>query len=183
MKKKVLSLLVIMCFLTLALSQSGAQNTYKVTFTRIGPDKKIETIERTIECPQESMLSEAILQQCQELFRNDDEFNKIADSGTGIYLLISNGEGLHFALPPSSNRYSRIAEMYFALIPCILYCHYNQGGLTDIKAYTTGENITLDGVHKLMCVGFMGFLGWNSAFSFREAGFVGITPYLWYDVA
>lgn len=183
MKKEAVSLLVIVCFLTLAFSQSGAQNTYKVTFSRIGPDKKVETFEKTIECTQKSSLSAQILEECQVLFETDEEFKQLADSGTGLYMIISNGDGLHFALPPSSNRYSRIAEMYFALIPCILYCHYNQGGLTDIKSWTSGENITLEGAHKLMCVGFMGFLGWSSAFTIRETGFVGITPYLWYDAS
>jgi hypothetical protein len=155
---------------------SGREHT--VTFVKCLPNGQREVFEQKILIQPGEKLSASIATTCEDIFDDDERFRDYADAETGLFWIVSGGDGLHLALPPSG-KYSRFLEMYWALIPSIIYCHFNEGASTDITSLIGGTETTLADAHRLLCVGFVGVLGWGNVFSFYETGLAGLAPYVW----
>ncbi|HDN50336.1 MAG TPA: hypothetical protein ENG06_01010 [Thermoplasmatales archaeon] len=180
MKKKIMVGFVTVLFCLLLVAPSNGSSERAVTFVKHMPDGRIETFQHNVTLLKGETVSESISRTCAELLTEDRELRHYADSGTGLFFIVSGGPGMHMALPPSG-KYSWFLEMYWALVPSIIYCHYDAGAHSDITPLTGGDNVNLEDSHRILCVGFVGILGWSRTFSFDDTGLAGFTPYLWYS--
>ncbi len=181
MKVKILTTLIILSFCILVFNnQSEGTNERTTLFVKYLPDGSTQTFQHNIEYLAGENLSESIARTCGELVADDEQIQQYAEQQTGLFFLVSGGDGMHVALPPSG-KYSRILEMYWQLVPCLLYCHYTEGGYSDITPIDGGANTNITVPHRILCIGFVGVLGWSRPFSFDDTGFAGFTPFLWYE--
>ena len=105
---------------------------------------------------------------------------KYADVGVGLYSIVSGGGGLHFSVPFGLRQLSNFSAI-FSLFRVLVYCSYNgDESLTDIFPLSPPGNTTsITGSHKIFCLGFVGFMGWDGFFSFSTTGFAGFSPVVW----
>ena len=183
MHKKIISMAVGLCLISLTMSLPGGSsdhNEHNITFAKLLPDGTIERVEQTIDIVSGDSLSKAIAVRCAALLKEDERFQVETDQGTGIFLIISGGDGLHFALPPALFEIP-LLRFSFNIIPSILYCSYSDSeASTDITPLSGDGNVTsFAGPHKILAGGFVGILGWDGVFSFTSAGFAGLTFFTW----
>ncbi len=178
MKKKIAIFFVLAVFLMANASYSKT-NEKIVTFSKYLPDGRIELFTETVECRNEEKLSEAIARKCKEMLMEEDYIKK-RDIGAGLYFIISAGEGLHFSLPPSLLK-SSFWEIIFSLFPSVVYCSYTgEASETDIiSLMQAGDETLIYGEHRVLCIGFVGILGWEGIFSYSDTGFAGFSPFVW----
>ena len=182
MKKKGITCLVIIGLLLLIIPPSESINKSMVTFVKYMPDGKTETFCINVECSEGYTMSECITQKCKDLVEKDENIQNYVDSKTGLYIIISMGNGLHFSLP-SSYLQSTFWDIYFSFFPSIMYCSYSDDeAKTDIFSLTSTDNSTLlKGEHRVLCIGFVGIIGWRGIFSSGDTGFAGFSPFIWND--
>ena len=119
MRKQLLSLMVTACFIILAIPFSESTNDATVTFVKILPDGTIEYLEEHIEVVQGRNLSKAIAERCGALLEEDERFQSLIDQQTGLYLIVSAGQGLHLAIPPALFEI-RLLRISLNIIPSII---------------------------------------------------------------
>lgn len=176
MKKKIMVFIILAIFFTANASYSK-RNEITVTFSKYMPGK-VEIFTKKIEVNDSEKISEAIARNCKEMLFEEYEIKNYA--GTGLYFIISAGEGLHFSLPPSLLK-SSFWEIIFSLFPSVVYCSYTgNASETDIISIMPAGNETLIyGEHRVLCIGFVGILGWEGIFSYSDTGFAGFSPFVW----
>lgn len=179
MNKKLFTLCVAFCFCAVATLHAEGGEKRTVTFAKCLPDGTVETFTDTVVCRDGETLAESIAEACATLVKEDDVLQEYGDTGLGVYFIISAGEGLHFALPPSLMQ-STFFNIIFSLFPSVVYCNYNTDASTDIISLTSlGNETLLEGPHRVLCLGFVGILGWAGMFSYDATGFAGFTPFIW----
>lgn len=166
----------------------------RVTLYRCGIDGAITPIQVDINLEEGEDMEEAIADKCNELLDGDMEiqsFIKRNRSGGGFMLskIRSRGRGFHFKIKIRVQLIKRIKLFpllppYFRtriFIPTI-YCKYSK----DVKAHTTitpliggaGTRV-IDGPHRILAVGFIGYKGWLGHISYLgfgiRTGFAGYT--------
>lgn len=180
MRNKIMALTVAMIFLVLVVPVSPSISQHAVTFAKYLPDGSVEYLTEAVEVQEDFTISQAIAQHCAALLQEDARFQFLMDQQTGLYLIVSAGDGMHFALPPAMFEI-RLLRISFNLIPSIIYCSYSDAeASTDITLLGGTGNVTsLAGPHKVLAGGFVGIIGWNNVFSFYSAGFAGLTFFTW----
>jgi len=179
MKKKLITLCVVLGFCVVATIHAEGADKRTVTFAKCFPDGTVQTFTDTVVCREGKTMAEDIAEKCAVLVREDAILQEYTDTGVGLYFVISAGEGLHFALPPSLMQ-STFLDIIFSLFPSVVYCNYNTGASTDIISLTSlGNETLLEGAHRVLCIGFVGILGWEGMFSYDATGFAGFTPFIW----
>ena len=183
MYKKVVPLVVGLCLISLSVSLpegSSESNEHTITFAKLLPDGTIELVEQTIDVAAGLSVSKAIAAHCAEMLKEDDRFQVSIDQEIGLYLIISAGTGLHFALPPALFEIP-LLKTSLNIIPSIVYSSYsNSEASTDITLLAGDGNVTsYTGPHKILAGGFIGILGWSGVFSFTTTGFAGLTFFTW----
>lgn len=184
MYKKLLSVAVVACFIVMAapVSESSSENAteHTVTFAKCLPDGTTERVEQEIHVATDESLSSAIAARCADLFEEDVRFQHLMDQQTGLYLIVSGGDGFHMALPPALLEIP-LLRISFNLLPSIIYCSYSDEEASTTITPLIGEgNITsYDGPHKVLAGGFVGVIGWSGVFSFASSGFAGLTLFVW----
>ena len=160
------------------LTESG--NSGAVTFTTYYPDGSVETFVRDVRFLAGNSVAECITHECRELIARDPWIQQYVNSEVGLYFIISAGKGLHFSLPPSLLQ-SSFFEIIFSLFPSITYCSYSgTAAETDIIPIGSPSNETLiQGEHRILCIGFVGIVGWQGIFSYEDTGFAGFSPFVW----
>jgi hypothetical protein len=152
-----------------------------VQFVKCLPDGSTEAFSKTVSVERNETLSAALERTCKNLIANDEELLHFADTHTGLQMVISAGNGLHFAFPSSFFRSSAFNIIY-SLLPNVIWCRYNnQAAKTDIYSILPEkESILLQGEHTLLCLGFVGIIGWTGYFSWGTTGLAGFSPFTWY---
>jgi len=164
----------------LSTSTAGNEKIIKADFLKILPGGRMERISHEIHVERGESISHAIAVECARIFHEDNQMESY--SSYGLYFIISAGEGLHFSLPPSLLQSSRF-NIFLSLFPSIIYCSYHgNASETDIVPITSGNETFITGDHRLLCLGFMGVIGWTQVFSYGNTGFAGVTPFFWTDV-
>jgi len=180
MRNKILALAVAIVFLVLIVPVSPSVSQQSITFTKYLPDGSMEYLTEAVDIQEEYTMAQAIAQRCADLLQEDTRFQSLSDQQTGLYLIVSAGDGMHFALPPAMFEI-RLLRISFNLIPSIIYCSYSDAeASTDITPLDGTGNVTsLAGPHKVLAGGFVGIVGWSNVFSFTSAGFAGLTLFTW----
>jgi len=172
----------------------------EITLYRYGPDWTITPKKVMIKLVKEQDLGEAIANKCDELMENDIEIQNLIkkerDNETRILSKIwSVGRGFHFKTKIRLQMVKRIKLFPFlppyfrtAIFIPTNFCKYSK----DPKAKTVitplsigsikfGENLTIDGPHSVLTLGFIGYSGWIGHISYlgfiMRTGFVGFTLY------
>jgi hypothetical protein len=180
MIKKIMVIAFVLAFLALVTPVSPQAEQHSVTFAKYLPDGSVEHITEAVEIPEGDTMSQAIAERCVTLLQEDTRFQSLINQQTGMYLIVSAGDGMHFSLPPALFEI-RLLRTSFNLIPSIVYCSYTDvEATTDITPLGGSGNVTsLAGPHKVLAGGFVGIIGWDGVFSFYSAGFAGITFFTW----
>jgi hypothetical protein len=180
MKNKIITFFVFFSIIILAFPQSLSANKTPVNFIQYLQDGTTTTFTMDVYCHNDESLSSAISRKCEELFYKTIDIEQLADTGVDLYFVISAGSGLHFVLPPSLIQ-STFFDIILSLFPSLLYCSYSDSEAeSDIISLTASGNETiLQGQHRILCIGFVGILGWTGIFSYGNAGFAGLTPFFW----
>ncbi|MGC9553774.1 MAG: hypothetical protein ACP5EK_00490 [Thermoplasmatota archaeon] len=180
MKGKIMALVIALVFLTLTVPVSPGVSQHMVTFAKYLPDGSVEHVTMAVEVTGGETPSQAIARRCAVLLREDARFQSLLDQQTGLYLIVSAGDGMHFALPPALFEI-RLLRISFNLIPSIIYCSYSDPeASTDITPLGgAGNGTSLSGPHKVLAGGFVGIIGWDGVFSSYSAGFAGLTFFIW----
>jgi len=181
MRRKTVTFLVALGLFLLMIPHSESTDERVVTFAKCLPDGSMETFTMNVKCYAGETLSDSIARKCREILSRDDDMQKYAGTVTGLYLLVSAGDGFHLSLPSSFLR-SSYFNIIYSLLPNIVYCNYDSTqSHTDIYPIAPAGNETLlTGPHKVLCIGFVGIIGWTGYFSFSTTGFAGFTPFVWY---
>jgi len=176
---KVVAFILAFLLVLPSFSTADSHEKVRVNFLKIMPGK-VEKITENISVEDEGTISHAIAMECERIFHEEME----AYSSMGLYFIISAGEGLHFSLPPSLIQSSRL-NIFFSLFPSIIYCSYHgNASETDIVPIIPSGNETfIVGDHHLLCLGFIGVIGWTQVFSYDNTGFAGVTLFFWSDMA
>jgi hypothetical protein len=179
MRQKILAIAIIICFLIIPLSEGASEQ--HVTFAKYLPDGKIEILSMKISLKNGEAISNGIARVCQQLLLSDESIQKYTNQSPAMCVVVSAGTGFHFNFPSSFFR-SSYFNIIYSLFPSILLCSYRTTtSTTDIYSLTAGENTTLIvGPHKLMCLGFVGVVGWTGVFLNGYTGFAGFTPFVFY---
>ena len=170
----------------------------EITLYRYGPDGIITQKKVMIKLEKEQDLGEAIVNKCDELMENDIEIQNLIktaeDNETRMLAKIwSVGRGFHFKTKIRLQMVKRIKLFQFlppyfrtAIFIPTNFCKYSK----DPKAKTVitplsigsikfGENLTIDGPHSVLTIGFIGYSGWIGHISYfgfiMRTGFVGFT--------
>lgn len=177
--KKIIAIALIAFFVVAPSISLSAENRGKmVHFAKIMPSGRIETFSLNVIPEKGENISSAIARKCTQMVYEDEEMNNIS---YGLYFIISAGEGLHFSLPPSLKQWQRF-NIIFSLLPSMIYCSYHgNNSETDIMPITGGNEMIIVGEHRLLCLGFVGIIGWQGMFSYANTGFAGFTPFFWTD--
>jgi len=180
MKPKVITFFIVLSLLMVMIPQSESTNERSIKFTKYLPDGEIETFNMAVKLYEEETISEGIVRKCKELLAKDEDIQKYAGVGVGLYSIVSGGGGLHFSLPISFRQSSNFSAI-FSFFRFLVYCNYNgQESLTDIFPISPPGNATsITGQHKVLCFGFVGIMGWEGFFSFSTTGFAGFSPIVW----
>jgi len=180
MKQKVITFIIILSFFMLMVPHSESTNERTVTFMKYLPDGEIKTFNMAIKFYEEETIAEGITRKCKELLAEDEDIQKYAEVGIGLYSIISGGGGLHFSVPLGFGQSSNLSAI-LSLFRFLVYCNYNDyESLTDIFPLAPPGNATsITGPHKVVCVGFVGIMGWAGFFSFSTTGFAGLSPVIW----
>lgn len=187
MYKKLLSVAVVACFIVMAapVSESSLEQSreHTATFARLLPDGTIEYVEETVDVAPGEDLSAAVAERCAAMVEEDARFQHLMNQETGLYLIVSGGDGFHVALPPALFEL-RLLRISFNLIPGLIYCSYSDSeASTTITPLAGGDGVaTYDGPHKIFAGGFVGVIGWSGIFSFTSTGFAGLTLFTWTSV-
>jgi len=171
----------------------AAIETKEISVYRYGPDGTITSKKVTIKLEKGKDIGEAIANLCEELTNNDPEIQAAAkDNRTNITLLTkiwSVGKGFHFK---TTMRLQFIQKFkLFPLLPPyfrtaiplpIVYCKYSKDpqAKTVIKpSLIKANNVTIEGPHNVLCLGFIGYKGWIGHISYLgfliKVGFAGFT--------
>lgn len=180
MRKKIMSLVVMLCFLTFVIPTSESTDERTITFVKCLPNGERETFTSDIEVEKGETLSHTIAQKCLELMKEDSAIQSFIQQQIGLNLIVSAGAGLHFAFPPALLEIP-LLRTSFTIFPSIIYCSYTgSDSSTDIMSISPpGNTTTLSGAHKVLAIGFVGIIGWNGVFSFSSTGFAGLTIFAW----
>ena len=181
MKNKIIALLVTLCFITLAIpiseGTSGTSEEKTITFVKYLPNGDIERFTSNVNVEKGRTLSQAISQKCAELLNEDARIQSFIQQQLGLYLIVSGGDGLHFALPPALLSIP-LLQISFNLLPSIIYCSYSgNDSSTEIIPILGGDPVSASGSHKVWVIGFVGIIGWDGVFSSYNTGFAGFTAY------
>ena len=176
MKQKVIAIVLIAFFVISSIIPASAGNRGKVIhFAKIMPHGRIETFSLNVIPERGENISSAIARKCAQMVK--EEMN----ASYGLYFIISAGEGLHFSIPPSLKQWQRF-DIIFSLLPSLIYCSYHgNSSETDIMPLAGGNEMVILGEHRLLCLGFVGIIGWQGMFSYTNTGFAGFTPFFWTD--
>lgn len=152
-----------------------------VTFAKYLPNGKIEMLSMKISLEDGETISSGIARACEQLLLSDESMQNYANQGLGMCVVVSTGFGFHLNFPSSFFR-SSYFNIIYSLFPSLLFCSYRTtDSTTDMYPLTADDNATLlVGPHKLMCLGFVGIVGWTGVFFNGYTGFAGFTPFVWY---
>lgn len=153
--------------------QEASHPSSLLFYTKYLPDGTVTTGHLNLqpdECPQDV---------CRALVEQDPVIQEYVQENMDLYFLLSGGDGLKFAFPPSLFGVS-LLEVELSLLPNVVYCNYRGEAETTIIPVTSGGNAThIYGDHRMLTIGFVGLLGWSTVFTFSNTFLVGFTPYVW----
>lgn len=182
MGRKIFAVTFTICFLTMVIPLSEGENVQYVTFTKHLPNGSTQLFSMKISLNEQESIAEAISRVCLHLLNSDNNMKNYLNQSIGINMVVSAGTGFHFNIPSSFFR-SSYFNIIYSLFPSFLFCTYRTTlSTTDIYSFSTQENTTLlVGPHKLMCLGFVGIVGWTGTYFNGYTGFAGFTPFIWYS--
>ena len=170
----------------------------EIVVYRYGLDGSITPINVIIKLEKNQDIGEAIADKCDELTESDTEIqaliNKVDKNTTTILTKISSfGRGFHFKTKIRLQILQRLK--LFPFLPPYLrtaifiptnFCRYPRDphATTQIKVLKLGKNLgfknlTIEGPHSVLTLGFIGFTGWIGHIShlgyILRTGFAGFT--------
>jgi hypothetical protein len=179
MGKKIISIVVMLCFISFVIPNSESTDERTVTFVKYLPNGERQLFTGDVEIEEGETVSHAIARRCAELMKEDAAIQLFIEQQLGLNLIISAGDGMHFALPPALLTIP-LLQTSFTIFPSIIYCSYSGADAsTDIIPLPLGETTSFSGDHKVLAIGFVGIIGWNGIFSFSSTGFAGLTVFAW----
>ena len=171
-------LMVVVCIMLLAVIIPASPYEQQISpqffsYTKYYPDGTVTTATHELEPGQ------TIGDACRQLLDQDVVIQQyIEDAALDFYFLLSAGGGFKLAFPSSTFGLS-LLEVELSLIPNVIYCSYqNEADTTVIPLVSSGNATFLNGPHRLLTIGFVGILGWNTVFTFSNTFLAGFAPYV-----
>jgi len=161
-----------------------------VILYRHGVDGSITPIKVKINSGNLIDTGDAILEKCQELFENDEEFKNVSKIKVNIYSMVkSKGRGFHYQmqlLGKLSIRYilfrlglPRIKTLFND--PLIVCKYKNEEAKTTIRPLLLPNiKVEINGSHIVIVHSFIGFTSWIGRFALTP---LNLTPRSFYGIA
>lgn len=161
-----------------------------VILYRHGVDGSITPIKVKIDSGNSKDFGDAILDKCQELFENDEEFENISKIKVNIFSIVrSKGRGFHYQmqlLGKLSIRYILfrlgLPRIHTLFMDPLIVCKYkNEEAKTTIRPLILPNiKVEINGSHVVIVHNFIGFTSWIGRFALTP---LNLTPRSFYGIA